>query len=243
MNKKVSFKNSRGQRLVGVLHIPHGKGPFPVVILCHGFKGSHESRMIKRMAPELVKEKIAVLRFTFSGHKPSEGGYKEVLVSQFLRDIKKALKILGKFPQIDMKRLGMAGHSMGGFTALILASSLSNKFKSVVSVASLYDGSKVLDSYKKEKRVVEEGEDYWLLSSSSGTKPNFKITKHYFKDRLYLKRKYLISKIESPTLVIHGDNDRRVLVKDAYTIFKLLECKKKQVIIKNADHGFSNPKH
>ena len=37
--EKVWFENSKGQKLCGFLHTPEGTGPFPAVVLVHGFGG------------------------------------------------------------------------------------------------------------------------------------------------------------------------------------------------------------
>lgn len=234
MQKKISFKNSKSQRLVGVLHIPRGKGPFPAVIVQHGFKSNHHHHLIQAIAKKLEKKGFVVLRFALSGHRPSGGSYKDVLVSQFIKDVKSAIKFLLKQPKVNRHRLGMVGHSMSAFTALICANKLSKYLRSVVSIASLHDVSAVIKSYQRDKKINKIGPDYWVISG-------FKVTNKHYLDRLYLKKKYLISDIHCPVLVIHGSQDRRVNIKDAHLIYKLLNQPKELNIIKGADHNFYNP--
>ena len=248
MQKKISFKNSKGQRLVGVLHIPSprstssrveagkGKGPFPAVIVQHGFKSNHEKNFTKAISVSLEKKGFIVLRFTLSGHRPSSGSYKDVLVSQFIKDVRLAIKFLLKQPRVNRHRLGMVGHSMGAFTALMCANKLHKHIRSVVSIASPYDINAVIKSYQRDKKIDEIGRDYWIISG-------FKVTKKHYLDRLYLKRKYLISDIHCPVLVIHGNKDKRVNVKDGHLIYQLLNQPKELQIIKSADHSFHNPVH
>lgn len=235
MQKKISFLNSKGQRLVGVLHIPKGKGPFPTVIVQHGFKGSHESRLVVKISQALEKAGFIALRFSLPGHKPSEGTYRDILVSQYIKDEERAIKFLLKQPQVNKTRIGIVGHSMGAFIALITGNKLSKYLNVVVSVSSVYDNQAVIKTYVRDKKIGEIGKDYWVVSG-------FKVTNKYFKDRMFLQKKFLIKDIHGPTLVIHGNNDKRVQVKDAYTIYKLLECPKELKIIKGADHKFKEDK-
>ena len=42
MVEKITFKNNKGQKLVGIIHIPNKKKKLPAVIICHGFKRTKE---------------------------------------------------------------------------------------------------------------------------------------------------------------------------------------------------------
>ena len=235
MQKKISFKSNKGYLLKGVLHLPNGQGPWPAVIVQHGFSSSHHSRLIKSIAEKLEQSGFAALRFSLSGHKPSGGSYKDVLVSQFIKDVERAINFLIKQPKVRKQRLGMVGHSMGAFTALISANALNKYLKSVVSISSLYNVEALIQSYYRDKKVEKETNDYYVVSG-------FKVNTKHFKDRLYVQKKFLPD-IHCPTLIIHGDADRRINVKDAYQIYGLLDSPKDLKIIAGADHGFSNQKH
>jgi dienelactone hydrolase/8-oxo-dGTP pyrophosphatase MutT (NUDIX family) len=236
MQKKISFKNTKGQRLVGILHIPKGKGSFPAVIVQHGFRSNHRHHLIKAIARSLEREGFVVLRFSLSGHWPSGGSYKDVLVSQFVKDIRSAIKFLLKESKVNRFRLGMVGHSLGAFTTLICANKLSKYFRSIVSIASFYDTYAIIKSYQRDKKIEAIGRDYWIISG-------FKVTNKHYLDRHYLKKKYLLSDIHCPALIIHGSGDKRARPKDAYLINKLLNQPKALKIIKGADHNFYNRKH
>ena len=236
MQKKVSFKNSKGQRLVGVLHIPKGKGSFPTVIVQHGFRSNHQEIFIKSIAKGLEKNGFIALRFSLSGYSPSGGSYKDVLVSQAIKDIGSAIKFLLKIPQVNKYRIGITGHSMGGFAALASAHQYSKFIRSVVSISCYYNVKELQNSYVRDNKVDEVGKDYWIISG-------FKLTNKHFKDRAYLVEKDNIKNIHCPVLILHGDKDKRADVKDAYSIYNLLGEPRDLKIIKEADHNFNNPFH
>lgn len=246
MQKKISFKNSKGQRLVGVLHIPtcssrakskgNGKGPFPTVIVQHGFRANHKLPFIKSIASALEKNGFIALRFTLSGYPPSSGSYKDVLISQSIKDIGSALKFLLKIPQVKKHRIGIVGHSMGGFTALASAHQYSRYIRSVVSISSFYNTKALQDSYKRDNKVDEIGKDYWIIGG-------FKFNSKHFQDRVYSVKENSIKDIHCPVLIIHGGKDQRAQLKDAYVINNLLDKPKGLKIIKGANHYFLNKRH
>ena len=110
----ISFK-SKGLTLEGVLTVPQGQtGPFPAAVLCHPhplFGGTMDNNVIAAVAEALDGVGIATLRFNFRGVPPSEGKSDDGKGEQ--QDIRAALDILKRWPDIDGKRLALVGHSFG----------------------------------------------------------------------------------------------------------------------------------
>ena len=71
MEKKITFQNSRGTKLVGVLHLPDKKTS-SAVIISHGFAANKDRTRLIKLAETLSKNGFAVLRFDFSGCGESE---------------------------------------------------------------------------------------------------------------------------------------------------------------------------
>ena len=235
MQKKISFKSNKGYLLKGVLHIPSGKGLFPAVILLHGLSSNYEDKLIKSTALKLEKEGVIALRFSLSGHKPSGGSYKDITVSQFVKDVKNAINFLSKKSIVRKKRIAIMGHSIGGVTALLVASKFYKQLNSVVSVSAFVD-VKLLIELNQEKGEINIGRDYFKLW-------DLKVTKKHFEDKLYKNNKKIISDIHLPILIIHGDKDKTVKVKDARTIYSLLEQPRGLKVIKGGNHNFTNSYH
>ena len=99
--------------------------PQPVMILCHGVNASKES--MTPLAMELARHGIAAIAFDFGGYGESyslgiEDKSIERLEASTVADGKAILNFVRSHPsQFDAKRIGIAGHSMGGTTALKLA--------------------------------------------------------------------------------------------------------------------------
>lgn len=109
----VRFPGPQGE-LQGVLSLPEGAGPFPGVVLAHGFASS--KRVFRKAARMLAQEGLASLRFDFRGHGESEG----VLDGYVFEDVITAVRFLEERPEVESERIGLVGHSMGA-RAVILA--------------------------------------------------------------------------------------------------------------------------
>ncbi len=109
----------------GIMNIPKGQGPFPLLILNHGFIEPSiytNGRGLKREQDYLARQGYAVLHtdyrnHAFSGKDPDNDvkfrmGYIEDSINAIL-----AVQA-AKLPNIDASRVGMLGHSMGGGVTL-----------------------------------------------------------------------------------------------------------------------------
>ena len=233
-NRNVSFKNSQGQRLVGVLSLPKSsRGPMPAVIVLHGFSDSHDYSLIRQIADKLVRNGFIVLRFSFSGHLPSGGTHKEVTPSQAVKDIGSAVDFLKKIPQVSQRRIGLVGHSLGGFAALMYAGLNQGKIGCIATLASFYETKPVFDYFAQNRRIDQSNKDYISVNG-------FKVTPKFLTDKLYAQKQRLVTDIHCPTLIIQGDQDETVPVKTARQIYKLLDIGGMK-IIRGTGHNFKNP--
>ena len=117
----VTFK-SAGQQIVGLLHRPRGRGPFPTAVFLHGFTGSSAEthRLFVECARLLAGSGIAALRFDFRGAGNSAGSFRDYCISSQVADARAALRWLRRQPGVDVKRIGLVGMSMGGMVAALV---------------------------------------------------------------------------------------------------------------------------
>jgi pimeloyl-ACP methyl ester carboxylesterase len=118
--------------LNGVVYVPEGAGPHPVVILLHGFPGSERSG---DLAHALVRAGWTVLFFHYRGAWGSPGAFS---FGNAIDDVDAAVDLVRSAAfatayRADPTRIVLVGHSMGGFLALTVASERSD----VRCVASL----------------------------------------------------------------------------------------------------------
>jgi uncharacterized protein len=115
-----------GVELAGTLTLPHGEGPFPVVVLISGSGPQNRDEEFMKHKPFLVladhltRNGIGVLRYDDRGYAGSTGNYAEAISLDFADDAQAALSFLKQRPETG--KLGLAGHSEGGLVAPIVAS-------------------------------------------------------------------------------------------------------------------------
>jgi dienelactone hydrolase len=111
-------------RLSGTLTLPKGKGPFPAVVLVQG-SGPHDqdetvgpNKPFKDLAWGLATKGIAVLRYNKRTYQYPASFKGEYTVDQeSIQDACSAVRLLAPRPEIDPKRIYVAGHSLGGMLA------------------------------------------------------------------------------------------------------------------------------
>jgi dienelactone hydrolase len=113
--------------LPATLTLPKGQGPFPVVILVHGSGPNDQdesigpNKVFKDLAWGLASRGIAVLRYskrTFVyGAASAVDIVKLTVQEEVIDDVNSAVALAARQPEIDPKRVLIAGHSLGAYLA------------------------------------------------------------------------------------------------------------------------------
>lgn len=120
---KVTFKNSRGFKLVAnIIGLRKGKS-LPVVIFAHGLNSSKDSPRNLYIAEGVVKKGMVCFLLDFTGHGESEGKISDVTVAQFVQDLDACISYIESLDGIDSSKIGVCGSSMGGTATFVKASS------------------------------------------------------------------------------------------------------------------------
>jgi hypothetical protein len=126
---------SRGDRVPGVLLVPEGPGPFPLVLLQHGAGGSKDSDYLGPVRRPWAQRGVAVASIDFPLHgervsaklseqllaafaapsRPTANvlALSEEFARQAATDLARALDALAERPEIDAGRVAYAAFSMG----------------------------------------------------------------------------------------------------------------------------------
>lgn len=122
---------SNGIKLNGTLYIPAAASRHnrvPAAVMCHGY--GNKQAAFETSAIELANEGVATLTFDFRGHGESGG----ILDGSIVDDVMDAWDYLHDQPEVDRKRMGFIGHSMGAFSAILAAGKL-KKAKVLIALA------------------------------------------------------------------------------------------------------------
>ncbi len=205
--------------LKGFLHLPGIPNP-SVVIGSHGLFSSGDSPKQIALAEKCNALGIGFFRFDHRGCGKSDGLFKEVTSLKGRHtDLMNAIQTIEDMPETG-DRIGIFGSSMGGATALSVASKFNN-INALVTVAAPIRSQPVLES-------AEKSDDLRNLPLS------------FYQKNLYFDISHQLAGI-SRILLFHGDQDDVVPVSNAHDIFAVAEEPKKLIIQKGGDHPISAP--
>lgn len=137
----VKFENQRDKiTLEGTLTLPKPSIKKPPVVLLISGSGpqdrdqsfaSHKTFLV--LSDYLTRNGIAVLRYDDRGFGQSKGNFAEGTTADFATDVLSAIDYLKKRQDIDIKKIGLIGHSEGA----IIAPMVANKSKDVAFIVML----------------------------------------------------------------------------------------------------------
>lgn len=154
LSEVVSLRNGDGIDVNMKIYRPaSATGKLPAIICCHGFAASHQT-MQSTFSVEFARRGFYVVAVDFRGHGNSGGSlphYEALAPSLFeisrsildvikgwpaglYPDIEAAIDYLNSRDEVDVEKVAVLGHSMGG-GAVIYAGSVDARVKAVVAIA------------------------------------------------------------------------------------------------------------
>jgi pimeloyl-ACP methyl ester carboxylesterase len=115
---------SEGLKLAGVLHIPkqHQTGErLPAFVVLHGFGGNKEGEQGVWASKTLVEWGYVCLQLDFRGCGESEGVPGRIVPQEEVVDAQNAISYLETRPEVDARRIGLCGSSLGAAVAIVAA--------------------------------------------------------------------------------------------------------------------------
>lgn len=108
-------------KISGIMNVPAGDGPWPLLILNHGYIDPAvytNGRGLKREQDYLVRQGFVVVHPDYRNHAQSDDDpdYETNFRLGYTEDVINAIYALQKasLPYIDLNNIGLLGHSMGG---------------------------------------------------------------------------------------------------------------------------------
>ncbi len=116
---------SEGLKIYALLTVPNGERPatgWPVIVFNHGYIPPDQYRTTERYVAyvdRLARSGYIVFRPDYRGHDQSEGEASGAYGQPgYVIDVLNAVASLQRYPAADPHRIGMWGHSMGGYITL-----------------------------------------------------------------------------------------------------------------------------
>ena len=161
------------------------KKPYPAIILAHGYANYRgEFGGFDELAKVLNKAGYAVLRFDFRGCGDSGEKGRMLCAAEWPADLMNAVTWLHSQEEIDQKRIGIVGQSMGASTTAYV-SSLDERIAGAVCMAPTCDGRRWLEDLWCTSKGHAAWEVFWesvkidrlnrVLTGSSKVKPIYEL--------------------------------------------------------------------
>lgn len=208
----------------------------PMVILCHGFGGNKESKLLTLLADSLQTNGIASIRFDFNGHGKSEGPFQEMTVPNEIEDAKNVFKYVSGLRYVS--DIAIVGHSQGGVvTAMTAGELMPGDVKAVVLFApasilreDAIRGIRPGGGFSPDDNPLDPPEYVEVWGQKLG--------RDYIKTAFTLPIFETARRYQGPALMIHGTGDRTV----PYTCsehFKEVWPDSELIVLDAFDHGFT----
>ncbi len=229
-----------------------------VIILVHGM-GEHSGRYADFLIPELLKQNLAVITYDLFGHGKTEGkkGHNpnfEAVLETVTIVTNKAKEVFGDVPFF------LYGHSMGGNVVLNYALREEHNFKGIIATSPF-----LRIAFKAPAWKLTIGKIIQKIAPSV-TMPNELDPTHLSRDSIEVK-KYIddplvhnkispnysltffetgewainnAKKLQTPTLVIHGTDDKITDHKASATFVENTNGKASMKLFKNGYHELHN---
>ena len=211
------------------------------IIFAHGMTVDRDDEgVFVRSAPKLNKLGFSTIRFDFRAHGKSFGNsIKDFTISGELKDLEAVVKFM---KEQGINWLGLAGASFGGsiaslyvldhpkdIKALFLANPVLNYQKGFLNPTTLWAMKYFANAYEKLKKI-----GFIEIANRK-----FKVGKRLFDEMKLYDPCAALRSYKSPLLVVHGDRDSKVALKDTKECFGLLPNKQKRMeVIEGSEHGF-----
>lgn len=231
--QRVEFPGHSGATLAARLDLPNG----PVrafALFAHCFTCSKDLMAARRIAADLAREGIAVLRFDFTGLGSSEGEFASTNFTSNIADLIAAADYLRDHYQAPSV---LIGHSLGGAAVLAVAGQIP-EVAAVVTIGAPADPVHVLHNLGSSLQEIEEkGEAQVVLGLKT-----FTIRRQFVEDVRRRSLREAVSTMKKPLLILHSPLDQVVGIDNATRIFLAAKHPKSFVSLDRADHFLTDPK-
>jgi uncharacterized OsmC-like protein/fermentation-respiration switch protein FrsA (DUF1100 family) len=229
--QRLQFAGHSGATLAARLDLPNG--PLRAYALfAHCFTCSKDLAAARRIAAELVREGIAVLRFDFTGLGSSEGEFASTNFSSNVVDLLSAADYLRQHYQAPSL---LIGHSLGGAAVLAVAKDIP-EVRAVATIGAPADVSHVLKNFGTSIEEIERSGAAEV--DLAGRK--FLVRKQFVEDARAQRIKDAVASLKKPLLILHAPLDQTVGIENATEIFVAARHPKSFVSLDKADHLLTN---
>lgn len=226
-DQRFTFTGSQGVELAARLDLPIGT-PRAYALFAHCFSCSMDMVAERRIADDLTKQGVAVLRFDFTGLGKSDGDFSETNFSSNVADLVAAADHMRKHleaPQI------LIGQSLGG-TAVLVAAEKIAEVRAIATIGAPGDPAHVESVFESSVAEIENNGSAEVLLGGR----EFCIEKQFLDDIRSQKLEEVLGRLRKALLIMHAPGDQVVGIDNAAQIFAAAKHPKSFVSLDGANH-------
>lgn len=225
--------------------------PKKIVVFCHGYKGFKDWGAWNLMAKAFAEAGFFFIKFNFSHNGgtleqpidfPDLEAFGNNNYTKELNDLGSVLDWISaeeKFKnEADVNHIAIIGHSRGGGIVLLKANE-DARVKKVITLAGVSDYKSRFPKKENFKNWKEKGLFYVKNGRTHQDMPHFyQFYEDFVENEQRLNIQKATQQLAVPYLIIHGDKDTSVKIKEAENLHSWNKNSQFE-IIKNADHVFN----
>jgi dienelactone hydrolase len=231
------FIPSGGYVIPAIVTLPVGAPRVPAVVMLHGY-GSDKDEAgggYKLFAPQLAQAGIASIRIDFFGSGDSTVDYVDFDLNVGVANANAALAYLQSLQQVDGKRVGVMGWSMGGTIALLSAGQ-NRAYKAVLTWAGAPDLSGAV--YTADGFAVAQKNGYY--EATFDWRSSLKLSRKAYEVARDTDVLAVFAQSKAPVLALAGTLDTTVPPENAAKIAQASKnARSRSSLIPGADHTFN----
>ena len=231
----LTFVDAKDYQISAILTEPIEKTEH-AIILCHGFLSNKDSKTNRRLTDLLVPLGFTTFRFDWFGLGETEGNFADITINLCWNQLECAMDFL---KAKGYHHLGIIGSSFGGLIAILAAAGNQN-FSAIGLKCPVVDFPEVL-----RLELGKEGMNRWKQTNTipniiNGNEP-VPLRFSFYEDCCRYDVFKASTSIKTPTLIIHGGQDKVVPLHQIHRLAYTISEKKQFYLLPRADHYFARP--
>lgn len=229
-HKEFSIAGYKQRLMSADLHFdPHNK-EMSIVIYAHGINGFKDWGGMNLIAQKFAEKQLAFLKFNFSlngttPESPTDFVDLEAYAQDNYTIRQHELKLLTDFVSsqpfpFSVKEIYLIGHSRGG-TDVILYAPRDKRIKKLISWAAVSMAKTPWQHWDSEQMIdwKNRGVQYRKNGRTGQDMPiGYQLYEDYINNRKRLDVEAAAHQISIPWLIVHGEDDEAVFIKEAYNL-------------------------
>jgi len=240
--------NGTTHSILADCYADEAKGPRPLVIFCHGYKGFKDWGTWGLAMREIAKAGFIAVKFNFSLNGTSIDNplefvdleaYARNTYTQEQLDLTTVIDYYSEKEFVDSSKIFLIGHSRGG-GAVILQAYYNDQVTGAISWAGVADFKKRFPQRDNFDTWKETGVFYTINGRTKQEMPHyFSFWEDFEQNEQDLTIQYAAQHLKKPVLLINGTADDAVSEKEAELLHLWIKTSELQ-LIEGANHVFGS---